>query len=353
MGTKNETNRNNTRKNKQRTPHDDKFDRTQPLHFLSVRVSNPHSQTYDRRGEDASIQTNRALGVFDGVGSWKDDGVDVSRYTRSLARHTSQALMGRNGISMRGARDAVYYGMRSTEKPGTSTACVAGMDGRLEAGKEVSTGHTLKGINIGDSGLMVIRGGNIVYKTKEQSKSFNHPHQIGYNEREDFSSGQRIHFDLKEEDFVLFMTDGILDNVYKRDILQIVNKHTERWKSGRAKRNNDGDKENRNYGKITSLMKSRFTEFKNDFSKVDRKYAGLPQRILEMAMEIMRRAYRGAHDSNWESPFSRKANMKTFDRTFGGKVDDMTLVIGFVTSSRMTAQIRVEMDCPQCPSQGR
>lgn len=353
MATENETKRRSTRNKERMHPHGDNYGDNQPLHFLSVRVSNPHSQTYDRRGEDASVQTNRAIGVFDGVGSWKDDGVDVSRYTRSLARHTNHALMGEKGRTIRGAWDAVYYGMKTTDKPGTSTACVAGMDGKSEGGTDVSTGRTLKGINIGDSGLIVIRGGHIVYKTKEQSKSFNHPHQIGYREREDFSRGQRINFDLKEEDVVLVMTDGILDNVYKKDILHIVNKHTERWNSGRYHDMRNGFKEKENYGKITSAVKSRFTEFKNEISGIDRKHAGLPEQILEMAMEIMRRAYRGAHDSNWESPFAKKANTEDFDSTYGGKVDDMTLVIGFVTSSRMTSQIRVAIDCPRCPAHSR
>lgn len=349
MADRNDPRRSNTRKKERRYRHVDSFGDNQPLHFLSVRVSNPHSRTYDRRGEDSSVQTNRAIGVFDGVGSWKDDGVDVSRYTRSLARHTSHALMGKKGRTTRGALDAVYYGMKSTDKPGTSTACVAGMDGKSEGSTDISTGRTLKGINIGDSGLMVIRGGHIVYKTKEQSKSFNHPHQIGYHEREDFSSGQKINYHLKEEDVVLVMTDGILDNVYKRDILHIVNKHTEQWKSRRINHVKDGFRGKGNYGKITSALKSRFTEFKSSISETDKKYVGLPEIILEMAMEIMRSTYKGAHDSKWNSPFAKKASAEDFEGTYGGKVDDMTLVIGFVTSSRMTCQIRVEMDCPHCP----
>jgi hypothetical protein len=56
-------------------------------------VSIPHPEKVFKGGEDASFVSNdgQAMGVFDGVGSWSDVGVDPGVYSKALAENSKSA----------------------------------------------------------------------------------------------------------------------------------------------------------------------------------------------------------------------------------------------------------------------
>lgn len=95
---------------------------------------------------------------------------------------------------------------------GSSTACV------LILNRENSTVYTA---NIGDSGFMVVRKGEIVHRSEEQQHYFNTPFQLsvpppghGGNVLSDSpESADTLSFPVKDGDVILVATDGVFDNV--------------------------------------------------------------------------------------------------------------------------------------------
>lgn len=94
---------------------------------------------------------------------------------------------------------------------GSSTACV------LILNHENSTLYTA---NIGDSGFIVVRGGQIVHRSEEQQHYFNTPFQLSLpppgldnvlSDRPE--SADTMNFPVEKGDIILVATDGVFDNV--------------------------------------------------------------------------------------------------------------------------------------------
>lgn len=118
-------------------------------------------------GEDAFFVEGMAIGVFDGVsGSYETRGVDPRLYSQRLASGTCEF------VKKFGPKDVTKAAIRAANQNneiGASTVCVIGMDriGRIF------------GINLGDSGVRIIRGQRLIFRTKEQQHFFNCPYQLG------------------------------------------------------------------------------------------------------------------------------------------------------------------------------
>jgi len=233
-------------------------------------------------------------GVADGVGSWKEYGVDPRRFSNSLMKESTALL---RGLSTRGptypppsAVEVIQHAHTRTKAEGivgSSTACVALFDGGM---------NQLHFSNLGDSGIIVLRhidsdvAGALkrdrntprydrnsdmraVFVSQQQLHSFNHPYQLGWNgikeaeEDEGWVDGKRdggplfqyplfqeasesctssVH--LRRGDIVLIATDGLFDNVETEDITRLAvqweNKYgfmkggdigrEERWNRGKS-----------------------------------------------------------------------------------------------------------------------
>jgi protein phosphatase PTC7 len=104
---------------------------------------------------------------------------------------------------------------------GSSTACV------LILNRETSTVYTA---NIGDSGFIVVRKGEIVHKSEEQQHYFNTPFQLSLpppgNQNRVLSdspeSADRNSFPVEDGDVILVATDGVFDNVPKKLLLETL-----------------------------------------------------------------------------------------------------------------------------------
>lgn len=95
---------------------------------------------------------------------------------------------------------------------GSSTACVVVLN------RENSTLYTA---NIGDSGYMVVRRGEVVHRSEEQQHYFNTPFQLslpppGHQEGvlSDTPDAATTHnFPVEDGDVILVATDGVFDNL--------------------------------------------------------------------------------------------------------------------------------------------
>jgi protein phosphatase PTC7 len=150
---------------------------------------------------------------------------------------------------------------------GSSTCCILVLDG-----------VHLNAANLGDSGFMVLRGQNIVYRTKEQQHSFNFPYQIGTGSADKPQHSQRIAVNVQPGDLVIAGTDGLWDNLYDDDILEIF----------------------------------------ADNPTLD---------PATVAQYIARKAHTVANDKDALSPFSKSARQNGYPLACGGKLDDITVVV--------------------------
>jgi serine/threonine protein phosphatase PrpC len=89
--------------------------------------------------------------------------------------------------------------------------------------------------NLGDSQVMVIRPStrSIIYKTTEQWHWFDCPRQLGTNSPD--TPETNAHVDkvpIHTGDIVLAMSDGVIDNLWAHEIVEIVCDSLEQWKNG-------------------------------------------------------------------------------------------------------------------------
>lgn len=91
--------------------------------------------------------------------------------------------------------------------------------------RENSTVYTA---NIGDSGFIVVREGQIIHRSEEQQHYFNTPFQLslpppGQNVLSDSpESADTLSFPVQNGDVILAATDGVFDNVPTDLLLDIL-----------------------------------------------------------------------------------------------------------------------------------
>lgn len=89
--------------------------------------------------------------------------------------------------------------------------------------------------NLGDSQVMVIRPSTraIVYKTTEQWHWFDCPRQLGTNSPDTPRTDAVVDaVPIRTGDIVLAMSDGVIDNLWAHEIVEIVCDSAEQWQKG-------------------------------------------------------------------------------------------------------------------------
>ncbi|XP_035302927.1 protein phosphatase PTC7 homolog isoform X2 [Cricetulus griseus] len=106
---------------------------------------------------------------------------------------------------------------------GSSTACIVVLD---------RSSHRLHTANLGDSGFLVVRGGEVVHRSDEQQHYFNTPFQLsiappeaeGVILSDSPDAADSTSFDVQLGDIILTATDGLFDNMPDYMILQELKK---------------------------------------------------------------------------------------------------------------------------------
>jgi protein phosphatase PTC7 len=174
----------------------------------------PHPTKVDKGGEDAYFESldGKAVGVADGVGGWQLHGIDPSVYAKSIMNDAKRAY---EEIGLKTPNEMLSFAYENAKHiPGSSTACVLVLDG-----------DRLNTVNLGDSGFMVIRGKKIIYRFKEQHHSFNYPFQLGTASTTTPSDADDVRMEVREGDIIVIGSDGLFDNLFDYEILDIVNAH--------------------------------------------------------------------------------------------------------------------------------
>ncbi|KAF3642051.1 putative protein phosphatase 2C 80 [Capsicum annuum] len=134
---------------------------------------------------------------------------------------------------------------------------------------------------------MLVRDGSTVFGSPVQQHDFNFTYQLeSGNAGDSPSSGEVFKIPVAPGDVIIAGTDGLFDNLYNNDISAVV---------GHATR------------------------------------AGLPPQVV--AQKIAALARQRAQDQKQANPFSAAAQEAGF-RYHGGKLDDVTMVVAYITSEK-------------------
>ncbi|EDW98253.1 protein phosphatase PTC7 homolog fig [Drosophila yakuba] len=255
----------------------------------------PGERANQRFGEDSwfvsSTPLAEVMGVADGVGGWRDVGVDAGRFAKELMTCCSGQTQ-RSGFDGRSARNLLIAGFQELthrEQPvvGSSTACLATMHRR---------DCILYTANLGDSGFLVVRNGRVLHRSVEQTHDFNTPYQLTvppadrqdcyYCDKPEMAVSTR--HSLLPGDLVLLATDGLFDNMPESMLLKILNGLKER-----------GERD-----------------------------------LLQGASQVVEKARELSLNATFQSPFAIKARQHNVPYSGGGKPDDITLILASVEVPR-------------------
>ncbi|KAJ4833947.1 hypothetical protein Tsubulata_016658 [Turnera subulata] len=246
------------------------------LKLLSGSCYLPHPDKEETGGEDAHFicMDEQAVGVADGVGGWADLGVDAGQYSRELMSNSVSAIQEEPKGLIDPAR-VLEKAHSSTKAKGSSTACIIAL-----------TEQGLHAVNLGDSGFIVVRDGCTIFRSPVQQHDFNFTYQLESGSNGDLpSSGQVFTIPVAPGDVIIAGTDGLFDNLYNNEITAVV---------------------------------------------VHAVRAGLGPQVT--AQKIAALARQRAQDKDRQTPFSTAAQDAGF-RYYGGKLDDITVVVSYITSS--------------------
>ncbi|XP_038716098.1 probable protein phosphatase 2C 55 isoform X1 [Tripterygium wilfordii] len=256
---------------------DQKISSGKSLKLLSGSCYLPHPDKEETGGEDAHFicDNKQAIGVADGVGGWADLGIDAGIYSRELMSNSVNAIEEEVMGSIDPAR-ILEKAHSSTKAKGSSTACIVALTDQ----------QGLQAINLGDSGFMVVRDGCTIFRSPVQQHNFNFTYQLESGDNGALpSSGQVFTVAVAPGDVIVAGTDGLFDNLYNNEITAVV---------------------------------------------VHAVRAGLGPQVTAQKMAALAR--QRAQDKDRQTPFSTAAQDAGF-RYYGGKLDDITVVVSYVTSS--------------------
>lgn len=175
----------------------------------------------DSFGEDAFYLNKTksefdSFGVADGVGGWRNQGVDPSLFSSTLMR---ECLLASSQMDIESCPKKILeeamHNINETHKStnysllGSSTAITSIVN------KET---HSARICNLGDSGYLHVRDGRVISKSKEQTHYFNCPYQLAAETPNSRSitdtpkKGQIYNIkDILPQDILLLATDGLFD----------------------------------------------------------------------------------------------------------------------------------------------
>ena len=182
----------------------------------------PHPDKVDKGGEDAWFAKigpdgGGAMYLADGVGGFNEQGVDPGLYARVLTYEAAKAFDAakKNPLFSPDPVKIMREAQENTKLPGASTCVLVSCDGTK-----------IRAANLGDSGFRVIRGGRVVRASDPQEHYFNCPYQLAYeplSEDTDLASDALTYeIDVVPGDLVVLGSDWLFDNVFDEEIAEVA-----------------------------------------------------------------------------------------------------------------------------------
>ncbi|RKP17315.1 protein serine/threonine phosphatase 2C [Rozella allomycis CSF55] len=299
-----------------------------PMGKKEKNVNEKPIQSCGNCGEDAYFFTNKesfiSLGVADGVGGWVNQGVDPSALSKKVMEGAKNAL-NKEYVS---PKEALSISFKEAEKsrdtnPGGTTACIISLDKKK---------GLLSAANLGDSGFLIIRDGTVIFKSKEQQHFFNAPYQFSiYPSNMRVTPGSILNTaddaavmdgELQHGDIIILASDGLFDNMFQDEIVRYSNSILERIYARFPDYKDTLKEMYQSQEKIIPQMNPSILDFvqetMHDFAK------GLTEESAKLSFNMYRK-----------SPFAVNARRIGYD-FMGGKVDDITILVGYVVGEDLT-----------------
>lgn len=268
-------------------------------------------------GEDSFFVANnyKVIGVADGVGGWREEGVDASLFSNALMENaklfaeTHRKVLDPEVILANAYSKTVKDGK---VKAGSSTACIASLR------KTVDGRHVLDVANLGDSGVMVVRDREQLFRVHEKVHGFNAPfqlavlpkHMMGRAFTDKPADSVREAVFVEEGDVVVMGTDGLFDNRFNSELAADAG-----W---------IGRPQESVVAKIP-LIGFWLRGFLDD-EKVE--YID-PYRVTQ---RIVSDAYKTSLKKDGNSPWASMLRQYGDDKAEGGKTDDITVLLSRVST---------------------
>lgn len=257
----------------------------------SLTTSNNPNSNFEYHSKNAAD----VIGVADGVGGWKDYGVDPSKFSMELMQNCEKIVNSGFFLSNKPSKllSDAYFEMKRSKVPvvGSSTACVAMLN--HQTGQMVTA-------NLGDSGLIVVRDNKLIHCTEDQVHCFNTPYQLSLPPAGHMDPGTLVddpedadvyEFNTRDGDIIMLATDGVFDNVPISVLIKEVN----------------------------SLKVSQ-----KDLKS-----------LQECCNSIAMLTKTLSRDENSISPFAKNAILHGYRDMRGGKEDDITVLLSVVSSKNI------------------
>ncbi|KAK7522633.1 phosphatase 2C-like domain-containing protein [Phyllosticta citriasiana] len=261
-------------------------------------------------GDDAVLVSDNFIGANDGVGAWaaKERG-HAALWSRLIlhfwALEAERDLYGgedKEPNPVEYLHRAFEATKDATSAPnewyGTTTACGALLGSAVGGGD--AKRPVLWVTQLGDSQVLVLRPRtrDVVFKTKEQWHWFDCPRQLGTNSPDSPRENAVLdRVEIEEDDVVLAMSDGVVDNLWEHEVVDSVLGSINKWENGDAR-----------------LLRG--------IEPGDQCYADAMQFVAE---ELVKAARTVAEDPFAESPYMEKAVDEGLSIE-GGKLDDISVV---------------------------
>ncbi|ESL06726.1 hypothetical protein TRSC58_05597 [Trypanosoma rangeli SC58] len=268
-------------------------------------------------GEDSFFVANtyKVIGVADGVGGWRDEGVDPALFSNTLMENAKLfAETHRKELNPEVILQSAFDKVLNDKdvKAGSATALVATLR------KEDSGKHILDVANVGDSGLLVVRNREVLHRVHEKVHGFNAPFQLavvpphlrGRAFSDNVSDATREKVEVQKGDVVVAATDGFFDNQFNATIASDAG-----W-----------------IGKVEGSAMNRVPLVGFVLSAIfaDEKVAYIdPQRV---AQRLVQSAYKVSLDHEAHTPWASMLRKFGAEDAKGGKTDDITVVLSRVTT---------------------
>jgi serine/threonine protein phosphatase PrpC len=266
--------------------------------------------------------SDKFICVNDGVGAWAQEEKGHAALFSRLMAHFWAKQVEDNSYSSGGDAepDPMICLQRAYEHTNAATAQSGWVGTTTASGallswerKTVIPQPVLYITQLGDSQIMVLcpRDRAIIYKTREQWHWFDCPRQLGTNSPDMPESNAVVDLvRVQEDDVVLAMSDGVVDNLWDHEVLQIVLDSMDRWKKGEA---------------VSDSLPAANSELREQ---------SYPDEMMYVAAELVKAAKAVAQDPFAESPYMEKACDEGLSIE-GGKMDDISVVAAIIKRRRI------------------
>ncbi|CAI5978777.1 unnamed protein product [Closterium sp. NIES-64] len=260
----------------------------------------PHPAKVEKGGEDAVLISDVGAGVLavtDGVGGWAEDGVDPALYSNEFVGHLNDIIENAQDQDDLEPRELLRKAHSMTKSPGAATAVVAVFDGEYSV---------LNVASLGDAGVRVVRGSEVVHKTTPHEHFFDCPFQFGSESSDSADDAEVLSFSVQEGDTVVMASDGLFDNVFDKDIASIVKV-------------------------FSGPSHAHVSRTATALAALAAKHAGDKEYMAPYTLEALEH---GRDLPVWQKMMGKKLS--------GGKQDDISVVVARVVTSEVLAQAVLE-----------